>query len=126
MPDTGYIRISLNELEKISMVHLISGVDDDAPAFAPDGAVSTYITGYTEWISTGSQVVTIGWDWQMPSDDHKSFLKRVGGPSSNVMLLDAQKSELGHVSSARLLERFIDSFDWQSETLEYLNTRYRN
>lgn len=126
MANTGYIRLSLNELENISLVHLVSGVDEDAPAIVPDGGVSTCITGYTEWMSTGSQVVTIGWDWQMPADDDRSLLKRISGPSSNVMLLDEQRSELGHVFSARLLERYIDAFDWQTETLEYISCRYRN
>lgn len=126
MANTGYIHLSLNELANISLVHLVSGVDEDAPAVVPDGAVSTCITGYTEWMSTGSQVVTIGWDWQMPADDDRSLLKRISGPSSNVMLLDEQRSELGHVFSVRLLESYIDALDWQTETLEYINSRYRN
>jgi hypothetical protein len=124
MSDTGYIRLSFAELQDVLIVHLISGVDEDVPAQTSDGAIATAITGYTEWISEGGHVITIGWDWQMQLEHEHVQLRRIGAPSSNVMLQTAARGDLGPVKTAILLETFIDGINWQSETLEFINVRY--
>lgn len=122
--DTGYIRLLYSELQNQTLVHLISGLDEDGPDLPQDGAVPTAITGYTEWVSEGRPVITVGWDWQMLSDHSNIGLHRVGGPSSNVMLVSPGSVDLGPQKTAVLLETFIDGFDWQPVTLEYVSTRY--
>ncbi len=124
MSDTGYIRLSLAALQEICLVHLVSGVDEDGPGQAHAGAVPTAIAGYTEWITQGSPVITVGWDWQMLSEQHRVLLKRVSAPSSNVMLQNADHADLGPVNTALLLENYVDGFDWQSKALEFINIRY--
>jgi hypothetical protein len=126
MTDTGYIRMSYDQLQQISLVHLVSGVDEDGPLSAPSGASSTAISGYTEWISQGGLVITIGWDWQMLPENRGFHLKRISSPSSNLMLQNAGGDDLGPQKTAILLETFIDTFNWQSETLQYINIRYSN
>ncbi|UUZ50693.1 DUF4902 domain-containing protein [Massilia sp. B-10] len=124
MSDTGYVYLSLAELENVVIVHLVSGVDEDAPEECPGGAVTTSITGYTEWVSQGSRIITIGWDWQMQSEREGVHLRRVGKPSSNVMLQSPPNHDLGPHATRALLEQFIDGIDWQPETLKYINVRY--
>jgi hypothetical protein len=123
MSDTGYIRLSITELHGISLVHLVSGMDEDGDG-AQTGAVPTAITGYTEWVSTDSPAITLGWDWQMLSEQRCILLKRVSSPSSNVMLQNANRTDLGHIHTALLLEHFIDGIAWQSKALEFINVRY--
>ncbi|HEU4842779.1 MAG TPA: DUF4902 domain-containing protein [Burkholderiaceae bacterium] len=124
MSETGYVYLSLAELENVVIVHLVSGVDEDAPEDCPDGAVPTSITGYTEWVSEGSRIITIGWDWQMQAEREGVHLRRVGKPSSNVMLQSPKQGDLGPHATRALLEQFIDGIDWQPETLKYINVRY--
>lgn len=124
MSETGYIRLTYDQLLQVSLVHLVSGVDEDAPTGPSDGAQSTAISGYTEWLGQGGLVITVGWDWQMLPDNLGFHLKRISAPSSNLMLLDNRGSDLGSQKTAVLLENFIDGFNWQSETLQYINFRY--
>jgi hypothetical protein len=124
MSDTGYIRLSVAQLQDIQIIHLISGMDEDAPLELPHGAVQTAISGYTEWISNGGPVITIGWDWQMQLENTHVLLRRIGMPSSNVMLQTNSQLDLGHAKTASILESFIDGIDWQKETLQSINIRY--
>lgn len=124
MSDTGSIYLTLVELQDVHLVHLISGLDEDAPELMPDGATPTAITGYTEWISDVNRVITIGWDWQMLCENSDVQLTRVSPPSSNVVLQSASRQNMHWLTTTKLLEHFIDTFDWQAETLEHINLRY--
>jgi hypothetical protein len=125
MSDTGYLYLTFSELQAIKLSHLISGMDEDGDAHVPDAAVVTAITGYTEWIGNAKRTITIGWDWQMLRDDVNLRLRRVSDPASNIILCNAAGVDLGQSKNAALLSAFIDSFDWQTITLDYLNDRYR-
>ena len=118
--------MSYKQLQKISLTHLVSGVDEDGLESAADGAALTAITGYTEWISKGGLIITVGWDWRMMPDGNSLRLRRLSEPSSNLMLQDPDGSDLGPNKTAALLETFIDGFNWQAETLQYINIRYSN
>lgn len=124
MSDTGYVRLSFEELQNLMLVHLISGMDDDAPVRASDSATETAIGGYTEWVSTGNPPITLGWDWQMLFENKFISLRRVSEPRSNVMLQSAGRLDLGHDKTVMLLETFIDAYDWQPEALEQVTARY--
>lgn len=124
MSDTGSVNLTLVELHATRLVHLISGLDEDPPELVHDGAVLTAITGYTEWISDGSETITIGWDWQMLCESRAVRLKRVSAPSSNVVLKTTAREDVHRSIANALLEHFIDTFDWQKETLEHISLRY--
>lgn len=126
MTDNGYVRLTYAAAQKICLVHLISGLDEDRPDSAASGAMPTAITGYTEWISEGSPVLTVGWDWQMLSGVQGIQLHRASEPRSNVMFQTATLADAGQHHTSVLLETLIDGFDWQSQTLQHINTRYRN
>lgn len=124
MSDTGYVRLSFEELQNLILVHLISGMDEDGPAQLSDNATETAIGGYTEWVSTGSPVITLGWDWQMLFENKFIRLRRISEPRSNVMLQSPARLDLGHDKTVTLLETFIDAYNWQPEALEQINARY--
>jgi hypothetical protein len=124
MVEQLYIYLTVDELCAGALVHLISGVDQDAPAGAGDGAVATAITGYTEWISASRPVVTLGWDWQMHAIGNAVRLERIGPPSSNLMLQSPARRNLGHARTAELLNAYLDGFNWQATTLGHIGRRY--
>ena len=49
-PD-GYVRLTLDQFQAIALRHLWSGLDPEDTTSIHEGAVSTHITGYTEWVS---------------------------------------------------------------------------
>lgn len=121
-PD-GYIRLPLELMRSISLTHLISGLDQDNPATANDAAVPTTISGYTEWVSEGSAPLTIGWDWQLNVDANGIRMERISEPRSNIMLIDAERADVGFAATSALLETVIDAFAWQDTTLQYIKDR---
>lgn len=120
----GYIRMTLAQLQTLELHHLITGLDEDAPAPAGDAALSTVITGYTEWITPGQPAITLGWDWQMELHGAQLGLRRLGEPRGNVMLLDGNQNDLGQQASARLLAILVDGLDWQPAALRHVRSRY--
>jgi len=124
MPDTGYIYLTVDELCAGALVHLISGVDAQGTLATAPGAVATQITGYTEWVSAGGRLLTIGWDWQMTAAGDSVHLHRIGAPSSNLMLQSRARRDLGHIRTVELLKQYLDGFNWQPATLGHIAARY--
>jgi len=124
MLDTGYIYLTVDELCAGALVHLISGVDQECGLACAAGATATAITGYTEWVSQGERILTLGWDWQMQAIGDAVFLQRVGPPSSNLMLQSPAGRDLGHAQTVALLNDYVDGFDWQHATLRHISVRY--
>jgi len=123
-PD-GYMRLTDEELRQISLVHLLSGLDEDNPALLQEGAIFSAITGYTEWVSTTSPAISIGWDWMLQSSPEGAvYYKRVSDPRSNLMLVDAQQRDLGPAKTATLIGKEVDKIVWRSVVQDYISTRY--
>ena len=123
-PD-GYMRLTVEELRQISLVHLLSGLDEDNPALLQEGAIFSEITGYTEWVSTTSPAISIGWDWMLQSSQAGAvYYKRVSDPRSNLMLVDAQQRDLGPAKTATLIGKVVDKIVWRSVVQNYISTRY--
>jgi len=120
---TGYVRLNLTDVQQLCMLHLISGVDEDGPLIAQDGAVATAITGYTEWITDGTPPLTIGWDWQMLAVADRIHPQRVSQPRSNVMLVEGD-ADAGPERTEAALGEHIDGMDWQSQTHQHILMRY--
>ena len=118
----GYVRLSLQELEAITLSHLISCLDEQGGARAMSAAVATDITGYTEWVSAGWPAISLGWDWQLAAAGQPAGLRRLHAPRSNVMLVDdSSRVDHGQVKTATLLEFYVDRQPWQAATLDYLS-----
>ena len=124
LSDDGYVRLTLETFLSISLVHLHSGLDENNPISFREGASFDPISGYTEWVSTKTPIITMGWDWRLAVSRGRPFYIRLGAPRSNVMLVDAQQHDLGPVKTTALLETVIDALAWQAETYNHIGTRY--
>jgi hypothetical protein len=122
--EDGFIRLTLGTLVGIPLVHLMSGLDDESPGDTESEAGPTTVCGYTEWLSTGDHVITIGWDWHLLVTDRSPYCVRVNQPRSNLMLVDANRRDFGLGKTRLLLEAVIDSFSWQDEIIRFISSRY--
>lgn len=120
----GYVRLTLDTLSATPLVHLISGLDEDARSNVHEGASSIAISGYTEWISTSKPTVTIGWDWRLDVSQGKLLYIRLDHPRSNIMLIDPRQNDFGHARTMTLLQSVIDSLAWQAAVDSYVAIRY--
>ena len=102
-PD-GYVRLTLEQFQAIPLVHLLSGLDPDEFPPLHEGASRTDISGYTEWVSETTPVITLGWDWRMEGASGQARYLRTGFPRSNIMLVDDRRRDLGSAKTAKLLE----------------------
>jgi len=122
--DDGYARLTHDTFLSTALQHLLSGLDEDAPAPMQEGASFAPISGYTEWVSTTTPAITLGWDWQLALVNGRSLYVRLGAPRSNVMLVDANLIDLGAAKTALLLELAIDALPWQDEVRRSIAVRY--
>ena len=121
-PD-GLIRLSIDELLSMPIVHLISGVDMEDAHNKVCGQ-ETSISGYTEWVSSSTPPVSIGWDWCiMPSASHPHWI-RVGAPRSNVMLVYATGDDAGWSKNLEILSTVVDALPWREQIPQVVAARY--
>lgn len=117
----GYIRLPCHQVGAVELVHLLSGADPELSGHA--GAVATSLTGFTEWISTGSPAISLGWDWKMDTASRPGELRRLNWPRSNLMLCDRARTDVGPDETARLLAQMIDLLAWQGTVRNHLQLR---
>lgn len=122
--DDGYIRLSFAKLQTVSLIHLISGLDEISPTTISDSAMATEIMGYTEWISKTFPTITIGWDWQINTGSNQIQLQKIGKPRSNILIQDSTGIDIGTIETTTLLEALIDALDWAIEVQSHIETRY--
>ena len=118
VPPDGFLRLTLDALLSVRMVHLLSAVDSDESPGARRCGVATFISGYTEWGSEGLQVpVSLGWDWSidLPLGGELTY-QRIGMPRSNVMLIDSQQQDFGWTRNLQALALMVDSLPWADQT----------
>lgn len=122
----GLLRLQQGELSAMKLVHLISGIDDDAaPAtHSPRCGSSTTLSGYTEWVSAQEPNLTLGWDWQLETDPMSSRVVRLGLPRTNVLVVKGEHDPLPWETSLEVLASFIDSFDWNTPAFDAVCERY--
>jgi len=63
LSEDGYVRLTLEAFLVTSLVHLVSGLDEDSPLISQEGGSLARISGYTEWVSATPPIITLGWDW---------------------------------------------------------------
>ena len=135
----GRIHLSLAELRGVTLTHLISGIDEeDVPHLniSPSNISndSKDITGFTELISQSEPIITIGWDWQLIRQGTHVSLKRICPPRSNIALSNSVALDFSqekeaifqhvYVCKLALLESYIDTLKWQTDTLKFLKQLY--
>jgi Domain of unknown function (DUF4902) len=122
----GLIRLSIDELLSTPLTHLISGVDMDIepPALLSSCGSTTSICGYTEWVSTGYPVISIGWDWCIQCGPLGTVWSRIGMPSSNLLITCDEDTEANWERSQRLVASVVDALPWREYLPSAINTRY--
>ncbi|MDA8389393.1 MAG: DUF4902 domain-containing protein [Gammaproteobacteria bacterium] len=117
----GYVRMSADELRDLPLTHLFSGLDEDVVGCVCQDGTRALISGYTEWLSLASPVVTVGWDWRL--DDALGEVRYVmdGWPRTNAMLVEARThKDLGEETTARALVNRVQQIDWAREIAEQI------
>ena len=120
----GYLRMTVETFRDLPLVHLLSGLDEDGLDPHQSQADACGISGYTEWISSTTPVVTIGWDWRLDVSQGSPRYVLVGFPRSNLMFLDAERRDLGSARTVVLLKAAVDVICWQEETRKAISARY--
>jgi hypothetical protein len=120
----SYIRVPLSSLLDVPLIHLMSALDKTRPGSTLFDTHMCTISGYTEWITTTTPAITIGWDWEQTIVNSAPSYVRIGNPRSNLMLLDDRERDIGYGASAELLGSLIDTLSWQEEVNEAINARY--
>ena len=123
-PD-GLLRLRQQDLHDITLVHLMSGLDDGAEG---DGAsrcgAGTTLSGYTEWVSAQKPGLTLGWDWQLDAGPAATRVVRLGLPRTNVLVVRGEHEPLDWEESLEVLASFIDKFDWNTPAFDAVCERY--
>ncbi len=114
----GFLRIALEDLLAVRLVHLVSGLDEDDPRQVRRCGTITSIMGYTEWVSEGmAEPVSLGWDWRLDQlQTGETNCMRIGLPRSNVMLIDSAKRDYGWDRNLQVLASIVDAIPWADET----------
>lgn len=120
----GYVRLALPALHAAQLVHLLSGLDDDVPFTGPQGAQQTAISGYTEWLSSSTPTLTLGWDWELRARYGHVVCVRTSVPRSNIMLIGAANDDLGAAPTASLLATAVDAMPWQGAVLAAIGRKF--
>ena len=124
-PD-GYVRLTVSALRAIPLTHLLSELDADVnlPPSTASGACLASIVGYTEWASQTTPALSLGWDWRIATTAGRVRYEREGEVRSNVMLLDAQRRDLGALATGVLLCVAVDILQWEQAVDHYISNRY--
>jgi hypothetical protein len=98
------------------MVHAETDLSSE---YLPDGLPLDVLGGFTEWVSTGTPAISIGWDWLMVSN---GSIKLVPDTiRSNLMLVDRHGRDLGIEASAAAVVRLLGCLPWQLRVLSSLS-----
>ena len=121
----GPVRMTIESLHTLRLLHLISGLHDDADIDCRRSCGrSTTITGYTEWVDGGGSPATLGWDWEIKSAYGQIHWRRLGLPFTNLLLVGSNRQDLPWQHSLQFLAARVDSLAWAESTRAALRTRY--
>ena len=117
--------MTLESLHTLRLIHLISGLHDDAPVdWRQSCGRSTTITGYTEWVDAEGSPATLGWDWEIRSAHGQIRWHRLGLPFTNLLLVGSDQQDLPWQHSLEFLATRVDSLAWAESTRAALRLRY--
>ena len=126
LSEDGYLRMKASTFENIPLVHLLSDLDEEKIDSNQLQTNTCGISGYTEWVSPTTPVVTIGWDWRLEIAEGTAHYVLEGFPRSNLMFLDAERRDLGPLRTAAKLKAAVEAIEWQTETANAISARYAN
>lgn len=116
--------MTVSAFENIPLMHLLSGLDETNIDSDQQRTDVCGITGYTEWISSTTPIISIGWDWRLDVTQGRLRYVLEGLPRSNLMFQDAERRDLGPIRTASVLKAALDTISWQEETIKAISARY--
>ena len=124
--EDGYVRLTVAAFRAIRLTHLLSELDADInpPPSTASGACLASIVGYTEWASPTPPALSLGWDWRIATHGCRVRFEREGEVRSNVMLVSAQRRDLGAMATGVLLCDAVDMLGWEQAVDDYISNRY--
>ena len=115
--EDGYIRVGQCTLDQIKLIHLVSGIFDEAAQVSESRDDDVEKRGYTELVTASVPAISTGWDWTMDMSGHAPMPQRLGTPYGNLMVVYADGHDIGSERSAHLLGEMVDRIPWQAEVL---------
>ncbi|WP_169307406.1 DUF4902 domain-containing protein [Chitiniphilus eburneus] len=122
--EDGLIHLSIDELLSLRLQHLLSGLDHEGATEHGVCGGMTYISGYTEWVSTSQPAVSLGWDWCIRPVFRGSALLRVGEVRSNVCLINEGGNVASWERNLEALAMVADSLPWKELVPAVINDCY--
>jgi hypothetical protein len=124
--EDGYVRLTMAAFRAIRLTHLLSELDADPnpPSSSASGACLASIVGYTEWASQAPVALSLGWDWRIATSGGRARYEREGEVRSNIMLVNAQRRDLGAMATGVLLCDAVDVLGWEQAVDDYISNRY--
>lgn len=120
----GTVTMTLDALLSTSLVHLVSGLDEEEhPDLRHDGKATT-ISGYTEWVGSANPTLSLGWDWHVDPLRGPPWCVRSAAPRSNICLLDERGREVDWNRAQLALSGVVDALAWQECTQAAIAARY--
>ena len=116
--------MTVSTFENIPLVHLLSGLDENSIESDQPRTDVCGISGYTEWISSTTPTISIGWDWRLDVTQGRMRYVLEGLPRSNLMFQDEERHDLGPIGTAMELKAALDTIAWQDETIKAISARY--
>ncbi|MBL8509791.1 DUF4902 domain-containing protein [Chitinimonas sp. JJ19] len=111
-PD-GLIRLTYTELRCVRIHLNMAWSDMDLLSELLQQGVQATDAGYCEYVSDARKpCISLGWAWYL-YDPSGGIMLAPGGISSNVMLRCEAGYDLGAIQTGRLLESWINEYDWQ-------------
>jgi hypothetical protein len=122
--DDGYIRLSVMALQSVHLIHLDSGLYDEAVKQTDVFDKACSILGYTEWVTETEPAISIGWDWTIEYYENPPRYKMVGFPFSNIMLQDASERDMEDDAGIRHIAAYIDQTNWRDKLKVAITNKY--
>lgn len=94
-------------------------------SIAPACGTLTSLSGYTEWISTKTPMISIGWDWclQVSVTTGVRWI-RVGLPRSNLLLTHDSGYDTTWHGNLEILGTIVDALAWREALPAVVASRY--
>ncbi len=117
------LMINKAELYDLTLIHLFSDLHLEAsPQDHIDGPCN--LTGYTEWVSETTPVISISWDWEVNYHLSKKMMSVSGLPFTNITLTHDGELPMTEDDSLNAIRDWIESFSWQETVSELIKQRY--
>nr|WP_268991774.1 DUF4902 domain-containing protein [Limnobaculum eriocheiris] len=115
------VKVDLDFFKDVEFTHLYSAAHAEPENLRFQGGVMTAITGYTEWVSHGFPVLSIGWDWELRYENANCQYVKIGPVFSNIAFHMDEKLQ-NEIDEETYVQRQLDSkiaeIDWNEKIFQ--------